>query len=220
MPNLFELARVRVIACSSYRDSTVHSSTVMVDNLPDSLKSFLGISLCAKNAEVKTASLGQALMQAARPRILTAPLRIGLGVQLHHHFGSRFLVDTLHNVGFSISYAEVQRFERSAAVSNGVDLPLRTEGGMIQLVADNVDHNLVKLEGKKTFHAMGIIATVTPEVTCKRYIAKKNVSAAEIAAISKIEINFYKNNKRKNSLKYELIKDFIVEDATSQIDLL
>ena len=27
MPNLFELARVRVIACSSYRDSTVISSS-------------------------------------------------------------------------------------------------------------------------------------------------------------------------------------------------
>lgn len=196
------------------------SLTAMLDYLPDSLKSFLGILLCAKNAQVKSASLGQALMQAVRPRILTAPLQIGLGVQLHHHFGSRFLIDTLHSLGFSSSYAEVQRFERSAAVSNGVDLPLGVEGGMIQLVADNVDHNLVTLDGKNTFHGMGIIATITPEVICKKYVPKKNVTAAEIAAVGKIDINFYKNNGKKNSLKYELIKDFIVEDATSHIDLL
>ena len=42
--------------------------------------------------------------QAARPRVLLAPLQIGLYVQLHHHFASRFLIDSLHRLGFCCSY--------------------------------------------------------------------------------------------------------------------
>ena len=48
----------------------------------------------------KRVSIGQAIMQAARPRVLLAPLQIGLGVQLHHHFVSRFRIDSLHRLGF------------------------------------------------------------------------------------------------------------------------
>ena len=49
---------------------------------------------------MKIASIGQAIMQAAQPRVLLAPLQIGLGVQMHHYFGSRILIDSLHNHGF------------------------------------------------------------------------------------------------------------------------
>ncbi len=35
-------------------------------------------------------------MQAMGPRVILTPLQLGLGVQLHHHFASRFLIDTLH----------------------------------------------------------------------------------------------------------------------------
>ena len=41
---------------------------------------------------MKIAAIGQAIMQAARPRVLLAPLQFGLGVQMHHHFASRFLM--------------------------------------------------------------------------------------------------------------------------------
>ena len=65
---------------------------------------------------MKCASIGQALMQAARPRVLIAPLQIGLAVQLHHHFASRFLIDSLHAQGFCSSYREVTPYERNAAM--------------------------------------------------------------------------------------------------------
>ncbi len=48
------------------------------------------------NGQKKIASIGQAVMQATRPRVILTPLQLGLGVQLHHHFGSRFLIGTLH----------------------------------------------------------------------------------------------------------------------------
>ena len=37
-------------------------------------------------------------MQAVRPKAIVAPLQIGLGVQIHRQFGSRFLIDSLYRV--------------------------------------------------------------------------------------------------------------------------
>ena len=71
---------------------------------------------------LKTASIGQATMQAARPRDLIVPLQLGLGIQMHHQFSSIFLVDSLNHHGFSSSYTEVQQYERSAAVHQGMEI--------------------------------------------------------------------------------------------------
>ena len=77
----------------------------------DSLKLLLGGILVGKDVGLKLASIGQAIMQAARPRVLLAPLQVGLGIQLHHHFASRFLIDSLCRHGFCCSYQEVQSEE-------------------------------------------------------------------------------------------------------------
>lgn len=61
-------------------------------------------------------------MQAIRPRALVVPLQIGLGIQVHRQIGSRFLVDTLHKLGFCSSYSEIQKFERSAAFHQGTEI--------------------------------------------------------------------------------------------------
>lgn len=100
-------------------------------------------------------------MQATRPRVLLAPLQVSLGVQLHHHFASRFLIDSLHCHGFCCSYTEVQQFEENAALSHGTDIP-NFESQFVQYVADNVDHNIRTLDGNDTFHGMGMIAAITP----------------------------------------------------------
>ncbi|CAG2250499.1 unnamed protein product [Mytilus edulis] len=76
-----------------------------------------------EDPSVKIASIGQAVMQASRPRALITPLQLGLGVHVHHNFASRFLVSTLNSLGFCSSYYEVQKFESSAAAVQGVDLP-------------------------------------------------------------------------------------------------
>ena len=44
------------------------------------------------------------------------PLQIGLVVRLHDHFASKYLIDTVHQLGFCKSYKEVRRYERSAAL--------------------------------------------------------------------------------------------------------
>jgi len=68
----------------------------------------------------------------------------------------------LNSHGFCSSYSTIQKFERSAAVNQGTEIPGFVPGRFIQYIADNVDHNTRTLDGKDTFHGMGIIAAVTP----------------------------------------------------------
>lgn len=82
-------------------------------------------------------------------------------MQLHLLYSSKGLIDILHKHGFCASYTEVLKFERCAAITSKTDLNL-TNKSFVQYVADNADHNLCTLDGKGTFHGMGIIATITP----------------------------------------------------------
>lgn len=91
--------------------------------LPASLSTFLSLLTSEKNNALKVASIGQAIVQAARPRVVISPLQIGLAVQLHHNFASRFLIDTLHHHGFCSSYQDVQMFNQNAALGQGTDIP-------------------------------------------------------------------------------------------------
>ena len=76
-----------------------------------------------KKTAMKVASLGQAILQASRPRAILAPLQIGSAIQLHHSFASRYLIDTLHQLGFCSSYQEVLLFKQNAAVEQGTAIP-------------------------------------------------------------------------------------------------
>ena len=87
--------------------------------IPDLLKSFLKLLFVGKDIKLKLASVGQAIEQAVRPRVIMAPLQLGLGVQMHHHFSSKFLIDSLNSHGFCASYKTVQKYERSAAIAHG-----------------------------------------------------------------------------------------------------
>ena len=149
------------------------------------------------NIEVKSSSLGQAIMQCTHPKSFLSPILIGLAVQMHRMFGSRFLIDSLSHHGFSSSYADVQKFEQNSAVFHGVDLPNVPENTSTQFVADNVDHNVATLDGKKTIHGMGIIAAITPGVKKPRRIPRKDVSLTDMEAIGKISIHFLDESERE-----------------------
>ena len=93
------------------------SSTVSHEYIPDCLKSLLRIVFAGKDVDVKLASLGQAIMPTARPMILLTPLNIGLGVQMHHHFQFKFLIESLNSRGFCCSYDEVKRYVRCTSIT-------------------------------------------------------------------------------------------------------
>ena len=139
-----------------------------LDYLPTSLRNLLCQLIPGKNSDLIVAAIGQSVVQSARPRTLLAPLQIGLAVQLHHMFASRFLITTLNHLGFCSSYAEVQKMELNAAATvQGTPLACQpVDGQCLQYVADNVDHNIATLDGHGTFHGMGIISIVTPSLAC------------------------------------------------------
>ena len=83
---------------------------------------------------------------------------------MDHVFGSKWLVNKLSRLGFSITYDEVNRYKQSVIQSesfNGL-LSEYLPGTFTQWVADNVDHNIGTLGGKGNLHGMGIIAVLTP----------------------------------------------------------
>ena len=190
--------------------------------LPASLVLFLQ-SLVYKNKEtkLKTASIGQAIMQAMRPNSFIPPLQIGLGVQLHHLHGSRALVDLLHSLGFCSSYHEVQIFEKSAASSQGTALSGVKSDSFIQFAADNVDHNIRTLEGLGTFHGMGIIGAATPSERLPTVIRRdSSITALQTSTLGQIPVRFFNSSKTDISLKYQELKNFRFEDITKNLDLL
>ena len=98
-----------------------HFLTTEADSLrylPGSLETLLSKLFVGKNKQNFFCSIGQCIVQAVRPRGIISPLQLGLAVQMHTHFRSRYIFDTLHALGFCSSYNEVQKFERNATVSD------------------------------------------------------------------------------------------------------
>ena len=160
-------------------------------------------------------------MQAIRPRVFTPPLQLGLAVQLHHQFGSRFLIDTLHKLGYCSSYETVKQFEHCAAIDRGVDIPhFDKDKQFVQFAADNIDHNIRTLDGHNTFHGMGMIAMVTPRINQSRQIPKITVSANDIAEIGKVNIQFCTKFTKLVGTKYEVLGPIDAIDPTFNLNIL
>ena len=187
--------------------------------LPASLSTFLSLLTSEKNNALKVASIGQAIVQAARPRVVISPLQIGLAVQLHHNFASRFLIDTLHHHGFCSSYQDVQMFNQNAALGQGTDIP-SFNGQFVQYAADNVDHNTRTLDGHNTFHGMGMIAVVTPGTKFSRNVARRKVTSEEISATGKVEIHPCGPRQVNVEIKYKDLALVRAEDPTANLDIL
>ena len=188
-----------------------------LDYIPTSLKTLMAAMFVAKNSEIKIAFLGQSIMQQIRPRALIAPLQIGVAVQMHHQYASRFLNDSLNAMGFASSYTEVTRFERNAAIKEGVNIANHVnQDSFVQFMADNVDHNTRTIDGENTFHAMGIIASVTPlDISNndrpvkfdKCMVTRLNVTAAEIIEAGKIERDFFTTKQKTcNKMTFKTLK--------------
>ncbi|CAG2201846.1 unnamed protein product [Mytilus edulis] len=201
--------------------SDVSSLKSNLQYVPESLSYLLETMFAEKDSKMKIASIGQAIVQASRPRVLIAPLQIGLGIQLHHNFASRFLVSTLNNLGFCSSYQEIQKFESSAALTQGVDIPGEICNSFIQFVADNVDHNVRTLDGNNTFHGMGIIAGITPGTKRTAPIPRISVSSDDINSIAKVNIQYYKpQNDFMTKLNFSELRELRGMDKTACLDLL
>ncbi|MCG7883058.1 MAG: hypothetical protein JAY96_15870 [Candidatus Thiodiazotropha endolucinida] len=121
---------------------------------------------------------------------------LGLGVKLHHKFGSSDLIQILHEHGYCVSYDEVIRFRKSAAkyvTDNAATLHqmmgLSRTVGLVFGWYDNFDLSVSTPNGRRETHAMatefqihpagiiepgtaqlpGISTLVIPRLTSKQY---------------------------------------------------
>ena len=126
----------------------------------------------------------------AQSRQVRTPINIGLGLYVHHAFGSKKMVDHLHSLGYSVSYDEIRRFLTSVVLDQKdktVYVPRGIDSGdhnvMIDAAIDNFDQNEQTLDGKFTTHAMAAVlykrCPIDPS-TCHVARAKdKSLSAAD-----------------------------------------
>ena len=114
--------------------------------------------------ELKQVSIGQAIVNAVKPRSCIAPLLFGLGIEVDKVFSSKWLLTELNRLGFSISHDETTRYKQSAVCNEDVSdfIKANLSGSFSQWSADNVDHNVCTMDGKGTLHGMGLIVSTTP----------------------------------------------------------
>ena len=119
------------------------------------------ISKLTSNSEVTKTSLS--LAQCIQSCITNThnQATLGLGVKLHHKFGSSDLIHTLYDHGFSVSYDEVLRFRKSAAkyVSENAATLHRMMGltrtvGIVFGWYDNFDLLVSTPNGRRETHSM------------------------------------------------------------------
>ena len=147
---------------------------------------------------IKQESIGQSIVTAACPRNIIQPLFFGLGTELDHVWFKVVQTDELFNLGFPVSYSEVQRFKQAVACSSETQIFISENlkgNSFIPFIADNVDHNLNTLDCKRTFHGMDVLAAITPkgdtpdDVIISR--PKKLISVMEVIANKGIPIQYY-----------------------------
>lgn len=174
---------------STVFDTTEYPSHEMIKDvefgkswIPSYLR--LLMEMLTKN-ELKQASIGQAIVSAARPRSCISPIMFGLGVDAEKVFGSRWLLTELSRLGFSVSYDEVSRFKRNVVKNESITEFLKQNliGRFGQWSSDNADHDYCTLDGKGTLHGMGVVLSITPATnsTSLKPIPRNQISAAEAA---------------------------------------
>ncbi len=131
------------------------------------------------------------------------------------------MVNTLNAFGFCSTYGEAKKFELCASIAlNGQRMNPNENLPMIKYVADNVDHNLRTLDGKNTFHGMGIISIHPTSKTTNLKIPRIKASLEDIKAIGSVEIIPYTQPLAQSALFYRKLNESVISDPYSDLDLL
>ena len=140
--------------------------------------------------ERKKTTICHSIISAVRPRLFLSPVQFGMGVSLHRKFSSRDLIDILSNLGVSVPYREVLKYERSVTSQENT----RIENGCVQFVFDNADYNVHTLDDHNTFHVMDGISRITPKTALKveDNVPRKKVTTHAIEKCGLFDLQTYK----------------------------
>ena len=165
------LSEIRALETNMEKYPSINDISDLAENdsiIPPYLKKFLKVLV---KSPLKQSSIGQSMLYAVRPRSILPPILFGLGVEMDHVTGSKWVITELNKLGFCVSYDEVTRFKQNVVQSTNVeDFISASHSGssFTQWIADNVDHNLATIDGKQTFHGMGIICATTGQFGYKK----------------------------------------------------
>ena len=137
------------------------------------------------------------------------PLQLGIGIQLHHKFESRFLIGSLHKHVFCTPYKKDLKYEICTAVHQGIKISGLSESNLtkpthlIHHVADIADRNPKTLDGRNTFHSMSIIYSVTLAASSSFAIPRlEDVSTKDLIRLTETEQEILPPSRRTLRLKF------------------
>ena len=193
-----------------------------IDYLP------LGLQLLVKNlilSPIKQASIGQCILKATKERSVIPPLMFGLAIEMDSVFGSKWLINELYKLGFCVSYDEVLKYKQTVLKATNVNniLSPSLKGCFTQWVGDNIDHNIRTLDGKNTFHGMGVIAISTPsseiKLTEERHLErpKTKLKIKDLIAGKGVQIHHYDFPKYKGlaNIKFTTLSSGVLSKPLS-----
>lgn len=91
---------------------------------------------------------------------------------------------------------------------------------MVKFVADNIDHDTRTLDGKNTFHAMGMISAHTPAIIHNRTIQRTKPRIEDIRAKASIQIHQYLGEATDKNIFFNDISSLLIVKPTSNMDVL
>ena len=93
-------------------------STEEISDLKGQMPSYLNLFMeTLFPCEFKQSSISQCILKAVKPRSIIPPTLFGLGVELDHVFGSRWLIDELYKLGFCVSYRQIAKFKQEVVAN-------------------------------------------------------------------------------------------------------
>uniref|UniRef100_UPI00358E900A uncharacterized protein n=1 Tax=Myxine glutinosa TaxID=7769 RepID=UPI00358E900A len=120
---------------------TTHSMTDIDSQLtlvPASLQMFLRPIV---KTDERVAVWGQNFIKACRPRSGVLPHQMGLAIQLDHRFGSKWMLNKFHRLGYTESYTETQNYKYCFLNSrSGDDVP--DTSGTLDTIVEETDEQI------------------------------------------------------------------------------
>lgn len=108
---------------------------------------------------IKETAIAHDIISSTRRKSFISSLLLSLGVMLNKKYASKELLLILNSLGFCSSYEDIQLFDASVLHQ---PQDQKINGTFLQYVFDNADHNINTIDGRNTFHAMGVIEIATP----------------------------------------------------------
>ena len=142
------------------------------------------------------------LSQAIQAQIIRKPNQttLGLGIKLHHKYGSSNLIDELSSNAFTAKYIDVLRFRKSAAkfARDNAGLLHRLLGlsssiGIIFGWFDNLDLSLSTPNGRRETHVMSHEFQIHPAGIIEAGQARLELSSVKIPHLTYTQMS---NNKK------------------------